>query len=99
MLNGAAIAIWLALVSARSCSKHQNVAGGRDFDLPIVFKDPGVFAIEARDAAELVTEVFDIVDACGVFYVVGDSLNGITESLRKRGGVARIHTAGGCGAK
>jgi pyruvate dehydrogenase (quinone) len=42
--------------------------------------------------ADLVTEILHSVGVRRIYGVVGDSLNGITESLRKRGDIDWIHT-------
>jgi pyruvate dehydrogenase (quinone) len=46
----------------------------------------------AQNAADLITEVLHSVGVRRMYGIVGDSLNGITESLRKRGDIAWIHT-------
>src|SRR5579863_6764976 len=43
-------------------------------------------------AADLITEILHSAGVHRVYGVVGDSLNGITDSLRKRGDIAWIHT-------
>jgi len=43
-------------------------------------------------AADVITEMLHSVGVRRIFGVVGDSLNGITESLRKRGDIDWIHT-------
>ena len=45
-----------------------------------------------RKVADLITEVLYSVGVRRIYGVVGDSLNGITESLRKRGDIDWIHT-------
>ncbi len=45
-----------------------------------------------KHVADLVTEVLARAGVRRIFGVVGDSLNGITESLRKRGDIDWIHT-------
>ncbi|OAN63181.1 ubiquinone-dependent pyruvate dehydrogenase [Sphingomonas sp. TDK1] len=45
-----------------------------------------------KRVADLVTEVLANAGVRRIFGVVGDSLNGITESLRKRGDIEWIHT-------
>jgi pyruvate dehydrogenase (quinone) len=45
-----------------------------------------------RRAADLITEVLYSAGVRRVYGVVGDSLNGITDSLRKRGDIEWIHT-------
>ena len=45
-----------------------------------------------RNVAHLVTEVLHSVGVRRIYGVVGDSLNGITESLRRSGDVEWIHT-------
>jgi pyruvate dehydrogenase (quinone) len=42
--------------------------------------------------ADLVTEILHSVGVKRIYGVVGDSLNGITESLRKRGDIEWVHT-------
>src|SRR6202046_2406498 len=42
--------------------------------------------------ADLITEILASVGVRRIYGVVGDSLNGITESLRKRGDIEWIHT-------
>src|SRR6202451_3678455 len=44
------------------------------------------------NAADLITEVLHSVGVRRVYGVVGDSLNGITESLRRRGDIEWVHT-------
>jgi pyruvate dehydrogenase (quinone) len=46
----------------------------------------------AKKVADLITEVLGSVGVRRIYGVVGDSLNGITESLRKRGDIEWIHT-------
>src|SRR4029077_10277272 len=43
-------------------------------------------------AADVITEVLHSVGVRRIYGVVGDSLNGITESLRRRGDIDWIHT-------
>jgi pyruvate dehydrogenase (quinone) len=43
-------------------------------------------------AADVITEVLHSVGVRRIYGVVGDSLNGITESLRRRGDIEWIHT-------
>jgi pyruvate dehydrogenase (quinone) len=45
-----------------------------------------------RNVASLVTDILYSVGVRRIYGVVGDSLNGITESLRKRGDIDWIHT-------
>lgn len=46
----------------------------------------------AKNVADLVTEVLHNAGVRRIYGVVGDSLNGITESLRERGDIEWIHT-------
>ncbi|HEY0182810.1 MAG TPA: ubiquinone-dependent pyruvate dehydrogenase [Rhodopila sp.] len=46
----------------------------------------------SRKAADLITDVLHSVGVRRIYGVVGDSLNGITESLRRRGDIEWIHT-------
>ena len=46
----------------------------------------------AKKVADIVTEILHSVGVRRIYGVVGDSLNGITESLRKRGDIDWIHT-------
>ncbi|MEA2910979.1 MAG: hypothetical protein QOJ15_3060, partial [Bradyrhizobium sp.] len=46
----------------------------------------------SRRVADIFTDVLYSVGVRRIYGVVGDSLNGITESLRKRGDIAWIHT-------
>jgi len=46
----------------------------------------------ARRVADIITEVLHSVGVRRIYGVVGDSLNGITESLRRRGDIEWIHT-------
>src|SRR5580698_10432004 len=43
------------------------------------------------NAADLITEVLHSVGVRRIYDVVGDSLNGVTEALRKRGDIDWIH--------
>jgi len=43
-------------------------------------------------AADLITEILYSAGVRRIYGVVGDSLNGITDSLRKRGDIEWIHT-------
>jgi pyruvate dehydrogenase (quinone) len=45
-----------------------------------------------QKAADLITHILRSVGVRRIYGVVGDSLNGITESLHKRGDIAWIHT-------
>ncbi|RFB74982.1 ubiquinone-dependent pyruvate dehydrogenase [Methylovirgula sp. 4M-Z18] len=45
-----------------------------------------------RKVADVVTEILHSVGARRIYGIVGDSLNGITESLRQRGDIDWIHT-------
>src|SRR5579863_8681949 len=45
-----------------------------------------------RKVADLVVDILHAVGVRRIYGVVGDSLNGITEALRKRGDIAWIHT-------
>src|ERR1700748_1936642 len=45
-----------------------------------------------RKVADLITEVLYAAGVRRIYGVVGDSLNGITESLRKRGDIDWVHT-------
>jgi pyruvate dehydrogenase (quinone) len=45
-----------------------------------------------RIAADLITDILHSVGVRRIYGVVGDSLNGITESLRRRGDIDWIHT-------
>ncbi|MBB3320351.1 MULTISPECIES: ubiquinone-dependent pyruvate dehydrogenase [unclassified Rhizobium] len=45
----------------------------------------------ARKAADIITEVLHSVGVRRIYGVVGDSLNGITESMRRRGDIDWIH--------
>ncbi|MBB4169008.1 pyruvate dehydrogenase (quinone) [Rhizobium sp. BK538] len=45
----------------------------------------------ARKAADIITEVLHSVGVHRIYGVVGDSLNGITESMRRRGDIDWIH--------
>src|SRR6201992_3570133 len=45
-----------------------------------------------RKVVDLITEVLHSVGVRRIYGVVGDSLNGITESLRRRGDIEWIHT-------
>ncbi|MEA2817684.1 MAG: hypothetical protein QOI93_5498 [Rhodospirillaceae bacterium] len=49
-----------------------------------------------RNVASLVTDILYSVGVRRIYGVVGDSLNGITESLRKRGDIDWIHTRHEC---
>ena len=44
------------------------------------------------NAADLITEILHSVGVRRIYGVVGDSLNGVTEALRKRGDIDWIHT-------
>ena len=48
--------------------------------------------MKTKNVADLITEVLYSVGVRRIYGVVGDSLNGITESLRARGDIAWIHT-------
>ncbi|HWG04819.1 MAG TPA: ubiquinone-dependent pyruvate dehydrogenase [Beijerinckiaceae bacterium] len=46
----------------------------------------------AQKVADLVVEILQSVGVRRIYGIVGDSLNGITEAIRKRGGIDWIHT-------
>src|SRR3954466_136963 len=46
----------------------------------------------AKKVADVIVEVLESVGVGRIYGVVGDSLNGITEALRKRGDIDWIHT-------
>jgi len=45
-----------------------------------------------KKVADLITEIFHAAGVKRIYGVVGDSLNGITDSLRKRGEIEWVHT-------
>jgi pyruvate dehydrogenase (quinone) len=45
----------------------------------------------AKNVAELVTDILHATGVKRIYGVVGDSLNGITESLRRRGDIEWVH--------
>src|SRR4051812_13793344 len=46
----------------------------------------------AKKAADVIVEVLESVGVRRIYGVVGDSLNGLTEAMRKRGSIDWIHT-------
>src|SRR5271163_4841683 len=46
----------------------------------------------AHKVADVITEVLSAIGVRRVYGVVGDSLNGLTESMRRRGDIDWIHT-------
>ena len=46
----------------------------------------------AHKAADIITEILSAIGVRRVYGVVGDSLNGLTESMRRRGDIDWIHT-------
>jgi pyruvate dehydrogenase (quinone) len=46
----------------------------------------------AHKVADLITDVLSSIGVRRVYGVVGDSLNGLTESMRRRGDIEWIHT-------
>jgi pyruvate dehydrogenase (quinone) len=46
----------------------------------------------AQKVADLIVEILQSVGVRRIYGIVGDSLNGITEAVRKRGGIDWIHT-------
>jgi pyruvate dehydrogenase (quinone) len=46
----------------------------------------------AHKAADMITEILSAIGVRRVYGVVGDSLNGLTESMRRRGDIDWIHT-------
>ena len=46
----------------------------------------------AHKVADMITEILSAIGVRRVYGVVGDSLNGLTESMRRRGDIAWIHT-------
>jgi pyruvate dehydrogenase (quinone) len=52
----------------------------------------GALTMKNQRAADLITEILFLAGVRRVYGVVGDSLNGITDSLRKRGDIKWIHT-------